>query len=461
MSDMRRIPVSVWSAGVLLIAAAGVVRYAYSGVYWAAINHTWWGLREQLGPLWEFVRDGTRYVGIDPPSGLIVFKDGPIFHLVAYVLEVATPSDRALELSFLVIAHACVLSAFYLLDRTLFSSSRWQVRVLFWGVALNFTPVLYNLGIKNLESWELLCMAIALNLMLHQRPAMRRLAGVPLVLAGLTKVYAGFLLLYLVFRNRVAVMIAAAVAAVTLTFSHWFFGADIGWGYPGRMLTAGFGERSWGGFYWENNSLKGLLNKALIRFELPNETHYFTHLVEPEAAVVVDRVVLVVSLALIGFSMLMLWRWKPSPRLDPLRTLSGFASAAALMFVIAPLLSYDTLTMAVPVYAILLHLAERGLVSRGARIATLVSLVLVGNVMPNSVLVWLLGIDGLNATFNIAPHLSPTEVYKFLGFPGMGAMLLLGAMVAVQWRLVRLDRVPEPEGHALVGHPADATPART
>lgn len=431
MSRPQHWTMTLVSAVSILIATSGFVRYVYSGLYWGVTNNNWGQLRtEELPPLLALVRQSISITEINPR------QYGPMTFLLAHPLVAATSSDRELELLLLALANVCVWVALYLLNRRLFSSSPWQTRLVFLGLALGFTPLLYILGVKNVESWELLFIASSLYLHTHHNLRLQRLAGIPLALGALTKLMPAFLFLYLFSRDRVAAAIGLATAAGVLTLSQLLYGPLMGWMYPIQVAPALFGPSSWASTYWENNSLKGIVNKALAGFRLPQRAYSVE--VAPEVAAVADAAVLALTLVIIGLAALLLWRWRPSPQLEQLRRFGGFGTVVALMIVLSPNTAYEYMILAIPAYAVLLRFGELGFIGRRAVVAAVASLLFVGNVIPNSFFVWVLAVGALNTALSAAPHLAPTEAYKFLGFPALGAWLLVVAAVSVQWGLVHL-----------------------
>ena len=66
----------------------------------------------------------------------------------------------------------------------------------------------------------------------------------------------------------------------------------------------------------------------------------------------------------------------------------------------------------------------------------LISLILIGNVVPKTVLVKLTAMQWLNDRFHSVPHFADHQMYTFYGVPGIGVILLGIVVLRLQWKVV-------------------------
>lgn len=441
----RRLP--GWLTPLSLgFCAEGVVRYLYSGVFAAMRNGYWAVIRRQLSPLLEFLWRGqpiaATMASFDPEQA----RYGPVTFLVAHPLALFTGSPRAMELTLLAFGHVCFWITVFLIDRRFFSRTAWQVRVLFLGLALNFTPILITMGEKAWNLLELVLVTTGLYLATSSSPRLRRLASVPVAAGVLTRLTPALVMVSLAVRHRVSAVVGLATGAVILTVSHILYGAPMGWGYLARLPgIVGFTQHV--GASWTNNSLKGLVYKFINGFHYDEALLNAPMVVDPSHAAVADGILLVFTFVALAFAIIYLWRWRagPDPELERLRTLGAFSLGVVLIMLISPFAAMPYMCSFILAFALLLRAWELGLLHRSEIVMGLIALVLIGNMLPFTAVVWLSGAPWLNRVRHSAPSLAFNETFEFYGWPGYGVILLTVTLMRLQWRLTRstvaLDRL--------------------
>lgn len=421
------------------LAVAGVARYLYSAVYQAVINEAWGDVRGQSYALREYLWHGQSVAETMSQLQVSQMRYGPVFFLVTHPLALLGANDRALELLLLGFAHLCFWLTVYLIDRRFLSSSPWPVRLLFVGVALNYTPILVTLATKTLDMWEMMFIAMGLYLLASPSSWQRRVAGVPVMLGVFTKMMPVLVFVFVVTRSRIAGAIGLFAGAIALTMGHLLYGPVMGWGFllrvPDIINNRTFPEALW----WPNSSLRGIVYKILNGFHLPaglpRPEWYLA--VDPESMAVANAGLVILSVAVLVFVGLKLWRWQPLAELEPIRLLGGFALAVVLVPVFAPFSTEQYYVSSLIAFVFLLRCAQLGHVSRTEGYLALVALFLVGGILPRTVFVLLSGTWLLNMMVQSAPDLMPIEVHLFYGLPGMGLLILTVIVMRVQWRLVQ------------------------
>ncbi len=420
--------------GVTLFAAYGLARYVYSGILDALAPGAWFTIPEQLQPLMNLLWRGTPI-----RDSLHLLSDflryGPTFYLVSAPIIALTRNEDVIHYVLMALSHLLFLGSLYLLDRRLFASSHWTIRLLVVGLALNFTPALESLRSATLDIWELFAIVVAFYLCTSPMRRGRDWAVVAISLNVMAKLMPLLVLLLLFVRQKFrAVLISAATALVIIVAGQALFGPEMGFGYPKRALYAMsvFGREAIP-LWWENDAPRGLVYKAATGFKLEPDM-LFTK-IDPGGRRVIDATMTVLGLSLLVFSIVKLWRWRGADD-DMLRVLGAFSTAIVLYHLISPYSTHQYLPSAIVAYAFVLVCALEGMLSRAQAVMVLISLVLIGNVVPKTVLVELTAMQWLNDRFHSAPHLADHQMFTFYGLPGIGVILLGIVVLRLQWRLV-------------------------
>jgi hypothetical protein len=421
--------------GTLLFVAYGLARYVYSGILQALDPHAWITVPEQLQPLMNLLWHGTPV-----RDSLHLLSDflryGPTFYLVSAPVIALTRNQDVIHYVLLALSHVFFLGALFLLDRRLFSSSHWTIRLLFFGTALNFTPALESLRGATLDIWELFAIAAAFYLYTSAMRRGREWAVVVISVNVMAKLMPLLVLLLLFLRGKIkAVLISAAVAIVIIIAGQVLFGPELGFGYPKRALYAmsEFGRGPYP-LWWENDTPRGLIYKTVTGFKLAPGELYVR--IDPGVRRAIDAVMSILGLALLVFSIIKLWRW-PGPDDDKLRILGAFSTAIVLYHLISPYSTHQYLPSTIVAYAFVLVCALEGLLGRVQAVMALISLALIGNIAPKTVLVKLTAMQWLNDRFHSVPQYADHQMFTFYGLPGIGVILLGIVVLRLQWEVVR------------------------
>lgn len=420
------------------LLAEGVLRYVYSGIVVPSRNGYWAVTRRQLWPLLELVWRGQPVAETMANFEPYQARYGPVTFLAAHPLALLTRADRGMELSLLLAGHAAFWVAVLLVDRRFFSRSNWRIRALFFGMAINFTPVLITMGEKAWNTLELMFVAIGLYLATSSSPRQRDLAAAPVAAGVLTKLTPLLVMASLVLRNKTAAIVGAVSGALILTLCHVLYGAPMGWGYLTRLPGIVRLTSSVPVLAWDNESLKGLVYRFINGFRFEN-TLTGQIVVDPRKRAIADVVLLVLTVAVLGMAIRYLWRWRPGPdpELERLRILGAFSLSVVLIMFLAPTAAMPHMCSCLLAFALLLRTWQFGLLRRSEIVMALVALLLIGNMVPNSVVVWMSGAPWLNRVRHSAPSLRPNETFLLYGWPGYGLALLTVTVVRLQWRLTR------------------------
>jgi hypothetical protein len=433
------------TAGLLLIM--GVLRYLHSAVSGASSPETWLTLSDQLRPLIEKIWHGTP-VAQTIPHMESTFRYGPFFYLIAGPFVSLTRSTQAIHDALLIIAHLCFWTTLYLIDRRMLRSEHWTIRVCAVGIGLNFTPILESLRCACLDTWEMLAITAGFFLFTAGARWGRDLAAAPLVAGILTKLMPVIPLLFVLRRRWRSAFVAAATTLAILAVGHAAYGPEMGFGFPRRALKVMTNFGSQWPVWWENDSPRGLVYKALAGFRLPPgssaspggplrytyETYFLV--LPPALRHGVDLVMTGAAAILVVFVVVRLWQWRPLPEAEELRILGGFSTAIVVHHLVSPYSTHQYLPSTLLAYAFVLCCILRRLVSRIEKAASLASLVLIGTIIPKTALVSIVGLARLNARLHSAPQLDAGQLYTFYGLPGIGLILLAAVVLRLQWKLV-------------------------
>jgi hypothetical protein len=421
-------------AGVCLFLAFGLFRYSYSAILKALHPNAWITLPDQLQPLVQLLWHGTPI-----RDSLHLLSDflryGPTFYLIAAPVIAVTRDMDVVHYTMLALAHVFFWAALYLMDRRLFRRYDWTVRLFMVAVALNFTPALESLFGATLDIWELLAVVAAFFLMTSRSHRGAAWAAVVISANVMAKLMPLLVLFFLFLRRWTTVLVSAVTALVIMIAGQLFFGWEMGFGFPQRALYAMFiFGADWAPIWWENDAPRGLVYKALTGFHLAPGELYLT--IDRGLRRGVDVGMGLAGLALLLFAIVKLWRWKGTER-EELRLLGGFATAVVLYHLISPYSTHQYLPSTLLAYAFVLVCALEGLLTRTQGVLAAISLVLIGNIAPKSIIVLLTGMRWLNARFHSAPHFADHQMFTFYGIPGLGVILLGIVVLRLQWKLVR------------------------
>lgn len=295
----------------------------------------------------------------------------------------------------------------------------------------NFSPLYGVLAIKNVELWELACIAIAGAALLRNRPW---IAGAAVAAGALIKMLPLVFLPYLWLRSRRAFFCTLAAMAMILALSQALYGTPMGFGYFGSLVNAAGGGEGFGnpkGLIWhENVSLRGLVTKSFGYLEKPGSQARPAGYTEGYHVVIPQQwrpLAQALGAAAQGLGALwlvwILWQRRKNP--DPARTYWDWALVGIMMLVLAPQISQDYMILTLVAFSFVLA----GCLFEGDRytwVNFVLAVLLVGNVLPRGLFSRLLFIDDLTK-WSGYEHLMRPEAYQYYGFPLLGLLLLIRA----------------------------------
>jgi hypothetical protein len=387
---------------------------------------------EELNPLIGLITQGQPITQIDPRQyGVVVFL------VFDPALRLLGPNLGPVAIYAAWVSLAAAGVAFALIARRFASDepARLLVLLLAWASAV---PLLYVIAQHMVDAWQLCFLSAALFLFTGSS-RQRRLAGLPLAAATLTKLLPALLLVYVCIRSWRAGLLGLLGIAALLAIGQALYGPLMGFGYPLAVLAGGGDTVSRWSTHFENNSIRGLLFKIGAGFRLQGDTT--TYLLDPGLFSVLNVLAYALAAGLIGYLGFAAWRGRHQD--SPARRSIEFSLAIVTMLLVSPHTAQDYLVTALPVLAVWLFLWSKRLPRAWTAGQTLlggVAALLIGVFVPMNLFVRALPIAGLlNATGNAHNSLFVDQIgpaigaYEFFGFPALG--LILGWIL-----LVRLER---------------------
>ena len=327
--------------------------------------------------------------------------------------------------------------------------------VLIW---LNYTPFYEIIDVKTVEAWEVCLLSAAMYAHLRGKDFW---TGFCVAAAALMKWLPGFFFLFLLLRNRRALVFACLSALTLLSISHAVYGPELGLLYPLLPIKASAGNAvtilGHASF-----SFHSLWAKALGHFPIAPAGEFQTADSQSvwDIAITPERVKWALRLGNACSAIVLAWTiWALTRRRDDVSRVSnefwGWALATAVMFVLPPIVSYEYATLVVPAFSVAaaLLIAQRW-TRRSTYAAALfaVGLLLVGNIVPRSLVQRLVFVNAL-IEWTGYTHFTPNQGYYNFGFPMYGVLMLIVAL----W-IMRPDSPARSGGEVLGENPRD--PAR-
>ena len=445
----------VWMLALAVGVLYSVAHFITSGILYPLSTPNVGQIIEELQPLLRLFTLGEATV--DHPR-----QYGPVFLMLFHWIYQRDLNDAALlaryayALDLLAIVIAFIATVIAVRD---WAASRGHrvgaMTVLLIGMLwANFSPLYGVLAIKNVELWELACIAVAGAALLRHKPW---LAAWSIAAGTLIKMLPLVFLPYLWLRHRRAFYYTLVAMAMILALSQALYGTQMGFGYFRTLVGAAGGGGGYGNpkamIWHENVSLRGVVSKGFGFLEKPgrySKPSGYTegyHLVIPEDRQLAARLV---GTFFQGLGLLwaawVLWRRRRHP--DPDGTYWDWAFVAIIMLVMAPQISQDYMVLTLGAFTFVLVgcIFAR---DRSAWIHFGLAVLLVANVIPRGLFGKLLFIDHAQR-WSGYEHLLVPEAYQFYGFPLLGLLLLTKAW----WRLSDRARIASPSN--IVAEPAPA-----
>lgn len=420
----RTVRWALYAITILAVVYTGI-RFAEAGIRYPLSYHNLGQIEEQTPRLREHIQTGK------PVDTVGARQYGPVFFFVMDPLLRATDADLTLIAPWLYgLQLLCLAGAFVLTWATLrrsvpgLDTSQRALTIIWLGIIwLNFAPMYTILVVKNVETWELFLIVLALYAYLR---GWLWLTGVALAAGGLIKLLPFVFLYYLVMRNRVAFAYACAAVVVFLLISHLVYGPEMGLRYLPNRASATVGpSTTWALDWHENVSLKGVVVKLFGRLDTAYQGGYFVALGERRPLAIMSA-----TLAQLLGGLWLTWTIiRTRGALSAEQTVWEWSLVTLAMLILSPqtAFEYTTLSLGALSYAFV------RLVAAPKPVAVLlfgVGALLLGTIVPRSVLNQLTGINAIN-NWTGYTHLTPSEAYQYYGFPLLGLLLL----VATLWQL--------------------------
>jgi hypothetical protein len=360
-----------------------------------------------------------------------------VFLVFDPVLRLFGPNLNILATYAAVVALVAVAGAYALTARR-FAAGDWSRVLLVAGLWASAVPLLYVVAQHMVDAWQL-CF-VSLSLFLFTAGArLRKLAGLPLAAATLTKLLPALLLVYLGVRAWRAALLGLLGVLVLLGIGHLLYGPLMGFGYPLAMAGMGGDTVARWSTHFENNSVRGLLFKLAAGFRLQGDTTQYV--LDPAWFPALSLLAYALSAGLVAYLLWAAWRGRADDSLG--RRSIEFSLAIVTMLLVSPHTAQDYLVTALPVLAVWLYLWTQRLPrawSLGESLLGGAAALLIGVFVPMNLAARVLPIGWLLALSHNSQNVLFTDqigsaigAYEFLGFPGLG--LLLGWLL-----LVRLER---------------------
>jgi hypothetical protein len=421
-----------WKIALAVGLLYSVVHVVVSGILYPLSSPNVGQIVEELQPLLRLFTQGV--ASVDHPR-----QYGPVFlmafHLV-YQRDLVDPTvlawyAYALEVVAIVIGFVATMIAIRHWAAARGHHVSWLTWVCVFMLWANFSPLYGVLAIKNVEIWELACIAVAGAALLRGRPW---IVAVAIAAGALIKMLPLVFLPYLWLRQRSTFFRTLAAMAVILAMSQALYGTQMGFGYFGNLVKAAGGGEGFGnprGMIWhENVSLRGLTMKAFGFLEKPGSRKRpmgYTegyHVVVPDDLAPIARTIATTVQVVAG--VWVVWTlWTRRRRLDPSRTYWDWAFVAIMMLVLAPQISQDYMILTLGAFSFVLAAC----LFEGDRFAWInfgIAVLLVGNVLPRGVFSRLLFVDQSMA-WSGHEHLMRAEAYQYYGYPLLGLLFLTRA----------------------------------
>lgn len=428
---------------------AGAIAYSLahlvaSGILFPASSPNVGQVIEELQPLLRLFTSGV--ASVDHPR-----QYGPVFLMLfhrVYQRDLVDPTvlawyAYALDVLAIVVAFAA----------TVFAIRHWAAArgrsingfmilclAMLWA---NFSPLYGVLAIKNVELWELACIAVAGAALLRRRPW---IAAWSIAAGALIKMLPLVFLPYLWLRHRRVFYYTLVAMALILSLSQALYGTQMGFGYFGNLVGAAAGGEGYGnpsGMIWhENVSLRGVTVKAFGYLERPDKsipprgyTRGYHVFIPPPVRRLAQAIGLAVNALGLLWAAWMVWRRQRDP--EPSRTYWDWAFVSVMMLVMAPQISQDYMILSLGAFSFVLA----GCLLDGDRRTWLdfaLATLLVGNVLPRALFSRLVLIDEW-IRWSGYEHLLRAEAYQYYGFPLLGLLLLTRAWDRLANHPVRID----------------------
>lgn len=254
-----------WSAFILILA-----RFTFSGIWVPLQTENIEQVWEEFAPLKVHLQTG-QPIEISNPR-----QYGPVFFLICEPLwffsgyQKTVFANYLFYLGVLSFATACIFffktlrasfPGFWPLSSDKLSSIFFPALLITW---VGSSPILYILNVKNVESWELALISLALYFRLKN---VFWLCGFFIALATLIKILPIVFLFYFLLCDRKSFFYSFLFLLGMMIAFSFYYGPQMGLLYPLLITKASLGN-TWGAFHMENLSLKGYVLKLFFNWKV-------------------------------------------------------------------------------------------------------------------------------------------------------------------------------------------------
>lgn len=404
------------------VVGQGIFRGASS----VAGESSWIG--EELGPLLDLIGHGEPITHIDPRQ-----YGATVFLIMDPALRLA--GEQSLTTYILFVSLFSAAASFALVARLLFRRDPWGACWLAVGW-FNFAPLVVGISARTVDTWQLFFVSVAMVLLVSRRATWA--TGISLAAAALAKIVPVFMLAFIGLRDRRAVVVGLTAAAMILGAGHLLYGPLMGFGYPVVIAAGGVDTTLRFGTHWENDSLRGLINKAASGFRVqtdPGTDVISGQLVRSPHFELADMLAFALALLILVHLVVVTWRARSDRGRE--RLLLEFGMALVVMSLISPHTSHEHMATALPALAVAFWLWRRQMPRSWPLRRSILAgagTLLVGVFAPFSIVGQVLQLDKLLvATGNgrLVP-MPAIGAYDLFAFPAIGLVLIWLAFVDLE-----------------------------
>ena len=400
-------------------------------------------IEEEAAPLRVFLASGGSLTSNNPR------QYGPVFMFVMHpLLRVWGGDPERLSHALYALQLVCVAAAFGFTWMTLAPlmpvGLTWVALAALAFLWLNFAPLYTILAVKNVETWELALISVALWAYTSGR---RALAGFAVAAAGLIKLLPFAFLFYFLLRDRRAFAWGCASVLVLLLVGQALYGQQMGLGYLPNVARSAAGNSFAMGWH-ENISLKGMIAKQIGFLQTTDtspiderqldpayqvslglgETKYMVTLTRAQL-----REVRNIAWAAQACGLLLLtWACMRGAHGTRNRTVWDWSLVAAMTLILSPQTAFEYCTLALGAFSYLIvrWLAAPARSAPRHWLPLAGAIVLIANLLPRQVMNRVVFVDAITRWTGYT-HLKPSEAYQYFGFPFVGLVLLVVALSQV------------------------------
>ncbi|MBI1969215.1 DUF2029 domain-containing protein [Candidatus Woesearchaeota archaeon] len=403
-----------------------ILHFFYSGVYMPMFKLTGEGkigqVLVEIRPLEKFLKEREPITLKDNPR-----QYGAFFLMVFYPILLLTQNPAVIEKILLFLAYLSLGLALYFTYRILDGKKKYAVLLLLFVLWMNFSSLYYIMAVKNVELWELALLCFALFSLLQKRSF---LAGFSIAAATLIKLLPAIFFFYFLIKNRKALAYGLLSLLGILLVSHILFGPQVGLSYLPLVLAGGLKGDSWAVSHFENNGMKGMVYKLASGFQ-QDPAYPWVFLLQEEAKQMAFFLALAGQLAVLLLLGFLLWKHRHVQQKEIIWKEFGLVSATMLLLSPVSAMEYSTLLLlafSIGLYFIFFEKTDVWQI-----ILFVGSYLLIGHFVPFSIALQFFPSSFISNGLGLTV-LEPSEIYKAIGMPFLGFLLLFLFFFRLLWK---------------------------